>query len=241
MYFENEPIFEGVVKRRKKTLASIKRSYWWPSFKSSVEYHIAICNRCAARSTAGVKGKEELQTFCVHGAFRTMAAHILGPVTLAKKSRARYILALSDLFTKYAVTVALQDTTAATVLNAMIDKWTMKFGAPDVIHIDQGSNFNSCSMQDICRILLIENTRTTPYRFERNGQVQRFNRVIADTLSKYCAEKPQEWDVYLPNFTFVYNTTVHRIIGAKPYSIIFGTEVQYSIDLFVPKPPETRD
>ena len=70
-----------------------------------------------------------------------MAADLLGPVTLAKKSRARYILVTSDLFTKYAVTVALQDTTAATVANAILDKWIMKFGAPDVIHSDQGSNF----------------------------------------------------------------------------------------------------
>ena len=67
-----------------------------------------------------------------------------------------------------------------------------------MIHTDQGSNFNSELMQDFYRIFMIEKTRTTPYHPERNGQVERFNRVIADTLSKYCAEKPQEWDVYLP-------------------------------------------
>ena len=163
-----------------------------------------------------------------------MAADILGPVTLARKSKARYILVMSDLFTKYAVTVALQDMTAAKVANAIIDEWIMKFGAPDVIHTDQGSNFNSELMHDI---FMIEKTRTTPYHPQGNGQVERFNRVIADTLSKYCAEKPQEWDVYLPYITFVYNTTVHRTIGATPYSMIFGREAQYPIDLFVPKPP----
>ena len=35
----------------------------------------------------------------------------------------------------------------------------------------------------------------------------------------------------------MYNTTVHRTIGATPYSMIFGREAQYPIDLFVPKPP----
>ena len=43
--------------------------------------------------------------------------------------------------------------------------------------------------------------------------------------------------MYLPYITFVYNTTVHRTIGATPYSMIFGREAQYPIDLFVPKPP----
>ena len=144
---------------------------------------------------------------------------------------------MSDLFTKYSVTVALQDMTAVTVANAIIDEWIMKFGAPDVLHTDQGSNFNSELMKDICRIFMIEKTRTTPYHPQGNGQVERFNRFIADTFSKYCAEKPQEWDVYLPYITFVYNTTVHRTIGATPYSMIFGMEAQYPIDLFVPKPP----
>ena len=84
---------------------------------------------------------------------------------------------------------------------------------------------------------MIEKTITMPYHPQGNGQVEKFNRVIADTLSKYCAEKPQEWDVYLPYISFVYNTTIHRTIGATPYSMIFGREAQYPIDLFVPKPP----
>ena len=46
-----------------KTLARIKQRFWWPSLKTSVEKHIANCDRCAARSTAGIKRKAELQTF----------------------------------------------------------------------------------------------------------------------------------------------------------------------------------
>ena len=165
-----------------------------------------------------------------------MASDILGPVTLARISRARYILVMSDWFAKYVVTVALQDMTAATVANAIIDEWIMNIGAPAVIHTDQGSNFNCELMHDICRNFMVEKTRTTPYHPHGNGQVEIFNRVNADTFSEYCAEKPQEWDMYLPFITFVYNTTVHRTIGATPYSMVFGREAQYPIDLFVPKP-----
>ena len=103
--------------------------------------HIANCDLFAAKSTAGTKWKAELQTFSVHRAFRTMAARILGPITLARKSRARYNRVMIDFFTKYAVTVTLQDMTAATVANAIMDEKIMKFGAPDVIHTDQGSNY----------------------------------------------------------------------------------------------------
>ena len=220
-----------------KTLARIKQGLWCLSLKTSVEKDTANCDHSAARSTARIERKAELQTFSVHGAFKTMAADILGPVTLAGKSRGRYTLVMSDLFTKYAVTVALQDMTAATAANAITDEWIMKFGAPDVINTDQGSNFNSELLHGICRIFMIEKTRTTPYHPQGNGQFERFDRVIADTLLNHCAEKPQERDVYLPYITFVYNTTVHRTIGATPYSMFFGKEAQYPIDLFVPNPP----
>ena len=158
-------------------------------------------------------------------------------MTLASKSKAEYILVISDLCTKYVVTVPLKDMTAATVANPIVEEWIMRYGAPDVLHTDQVTIFNSYLMQDICRLFMIDKTRTTPYNPHGNGQVERFNRVIADTISKYCAEKPHQWDTYLPYVTFVYNTKVHRTIGTPPYSMFFGKEAQYPIDLFYPKPP----
>ena len=124
-----------------------------------MEKHIAIC---APRSTAGFEQKTELQIFSVHGAIRAIAADILRPVTLVKKSRTRYILVICDSLTNYALTVALQENTAVTVGNAIIDEWILNFGAPDVIHTDQGSNFNSEIVQHICRVFMIEKTRTAP-------------------------------------------------------------------------------
>ena len=59
-------------------------------------------------------------------------------------------------------------------------------------------------------------------------------------LSKYCAEKPQKCDLFLPHITFVYNSTVHGTKKATPYSLISGSEAQYPIDLCVPKPPRLK-
>ena len=120
-----------------------------------------------------------------------MAAAMLGHVASAKKSRARYVRVMSDLFTKYPVTAALQNMTTARVINSIIDEETKNFRAPFVIHTDQRWNFNSQLVQDICRIFMIEKTRTTPYHAQGNGQVERFNIVIADAFSNYCALKPQ--------------------------------------------------
>ena len=68
-------------------------------------------------------------------------------MTLASKSKAKYILVMSDLYTKYVVTVPLKEMTAATVANAIVAEWIMRYCAPDVLHTDQGTNFNSDLMQ----------------------------------------------------------------------------------------------
>ena len=75
--------------------------------------------------------------------------------------------------------------------------------------------------------------RTTP---QGNGQVERHNRVIANVLSKYCADNSRTWDTVLPYLIFVYNTTIHRTTGATPFNLVHGQECQYPIDLFCPKP-----
>ena len=40
----------------------------------------------------------------------------------------------------------------------------------------------------------------------------------------------------LPYLSFVYNTTIHRTTGAAPFSLVYGQECQYPIDLFYAKP-----
>ena len=61
-----------------KTLARIRQRFWWPFMRSIVEQHIANCDRCAARSTAGKNRRAELQSTQVFNSFKVIAADILG-------------------------------------------------------------------------------------------------------------------------------------------------------------------
>ena len=84
-------------------------------------------------------------------------------------------------------------------------------------------------------MLGVEKTRTSAFHPQGNGQVERHNRVVADMLSKYCVNNPRIWDRLVPYLTFVYNTTVHKTAGATPFSLVYGAECQYPIDLFYPR------
>ena len=215
-----------------KTLGRVRKRFWWPKVRFDVERKLQVCLPCAARNKGKKRRKADLQTFGVSIRFHTVAADIMGPVTREKATGAKYVLALTDYFTKYVVTVPLVQTEAKDVAKTIVENWILQFEVPDVLHTDQGKNFGREIVAEMCKLLKIDKSRTSPYHPEGNGQVERFNRCMADVLSKYCAECPGDWDELLPYITFAYSTSVHKTTNATSFSLVYGQECQYPINLF---------
>ena len=67
--------------------------------------------------------------------------------------------------------------------------------------------------------------------------VERHNSVIADVISKYCANNPSSYLNDPLSQIIEYNTTVHKTTGQTPLSLVFGQECKYPTDLLLPKAP----
>ena len=163
---------------------------------------------------------------------------------MANETRAKHILVMTDFFTKYVVSVPLKGAKAPDVANEIVGSWVLRFGVRYVLYTDQGENFGSELVLEVCRLLKIDKTRTSPCHTQGKGQVERHNRVIADVISKYCADNPRTWDKLLPYLSFIHNTTFSKTTQATPCRLVSGQECQYPIDLFYPKPHDdelTRD
>ena len=57
-----------------------------------------------------------------------------------------------------------------------------RFGCPLEIHTDQEKNFEIELFKEMCELLEICKTRTTSYGPSANGQVERYNRSIAQII-----------------------------------------------------------
>ena len=74
---------------------------------------------------------------------------ILGPLPQTPRSN-RYILVISDYFSKWVEAFPMENMEALTVAKILVNEFITRFGVPEVIHMDQGRNFESALIKDLC-------------------------------------------------------------------------------------------
>ena len=100
----------------------------------------------------------------------------------------------------------------------LTDEFFFRFSPPEQLHSDQGRNFESETISEICKLLGVVKTRTTPYHPQSDGLVERFNRTLLDMLSTAAGEHPFDWECHLRRLCLAYNTSVHPTTGHTPFS-----------------------
>lgn len=111
-----------------------------------------------------------------------MATDILELPVTSKGNR--YVLVVEDYFTKFVNLYALPNQTAQSVARCLFADYVLVHGVPEVVHSDQGRQFEAEIVQRLCQLLGIKKTRTAPYNPKSDRMVERFNRTLIDQLAK---------------------------------------------------------
>lgn len=164
-----------------------------------------------------------------------VAVDICGPLKLTRSGN-KYICVVMDYFSKWPEAYAIPDQEATTVATAVSD-FFFRFGVPQELHSDQGSNFESAVFTECCQLLGIRKTRTTPLRPQSDGMVERFNRTLAQELAAYCHEEQDHWDELLPHLMMAYRSAEHSATGYTPARLMLGRELRLPVDLLTGRPP----
>ena len=98
----------------------------------------------------------------------------MGPLKTSESGR-KYILVITDAFTKYAVVKAIPNKEASTVALAIFEEWIAKFSCPKIIVSDNGREFCSKLSDELFKNLGIDHILTSTHHPQTNSAAKSLN------------------------------------------------------------------
>ena len=134
-----------------------------------------------------------------------VSVDLMGPLPETEDG-CKYVMVAVDCFTRWVEVYAIRNQEATTVAKKLVDEIFCRFSPPEQLHSDQGRQFESDLVKEICELLQIRKMRTTPC----NGMVERFNRTLLDMLSTAVGNHQADWQQHIRKL-FVWLTTLASI------------------------------
>ena len=149
----------------------------------------------------------------------------------SKSSKAVNVLIIMDHFTRYAQAFVTASQQAPVVAKILWDKFFMYFGLPEKILTDQGRNFESKLIAELCLLTRTKKLRTTPYRPQTNGACERFNRTLISMIGTLPDEYKTQWPQHIPMLVHAYNCTQSNATGYSPFYLLYRWKPLLPIDI----------
>lgn len=176
----------------KRTIDKIRQRYFWPRMFADITRYVMSCPDCQTRKTPPLRPAGLLQPLPpAQRPFQRVGMDFLGPLTSSQDGN-KYVVVIIDYHTKWVETVATPDATAASAAKAFMQAVVLRHGAPETVLTDRGRHFVSEMMEELFRLLDTNHARTTAYHPQTNGLCERFNRTLADMISKYVSSGHQD-------------------------------------------------
>jgi len=208
-----------------RTYQRISKQYQWKGMRKMIKDYVLTCAICQRNKTANRSIKEPMViTTTSTKPFEKIFMDIVGPLPKSHKGNV-FILTLQDDLSKFAWAVPMINHEANTVAYHFVTQFVCLHGLPQTLVTDCGTEFLSRIFKEVCQLLKIKKSSTTPYHPQSNGSLERSHRTLGEYLRSFVEKDHQNWDSYIPFAMFCHNSTVHSSTNFQPYQLVYGNEI----------------
>jgi hypothetical protein len=144
---------------------------------------------------------------------------IVGPLPSSRGKT--HILTIIDRTTRWVEAAQLENVSTREVLTAFTEQWISRFGCPDTVTTDRGSQFTSAEWQEFCRNIGASHVATTAYHPQANGLVERLHRQLKDALRSRGSGT--DWSAQLPWILLGLRAAPKDDSGMSSAECVFGS------------------
>ena len=149
---------------------------------------------------------------------------MIGEIRPTASNGHQFILIAIDYFTKWVEAASFASITKNVVARFIRHNLIYRYGFPERIITDNGTNLNNTMITELCIQCKIQHHNSSPYRPKMNGAVDAANKNIKKIIQKMTVTY-KYWSEMLPFALHGYRTSVHTSTGETPLSLVYGMEV----------------
>lgn len=205
-----------------RTLALLKRHFWWPSMDKDTRDYVLACTVCARGKATNQRPAGQLRPLPVPTRpWSHIALDFVSGLPLSKGNSV--ILTIVDRFSKSAHFVALPKLPSAQGTSELLVCHVFRLhGTPVDIVSDRGPQFISQVWRGFCKALGAKVSLSSGFHPQTNGQCERANQDLEAALRCVAAQNPSAWSEYLPWVEYAHNSLPSAATGMSPFECSLG-------------------
>ena len=176
----------------------------------------------------------ELKTIPLAWPFAQWGLDMVGPLRKSSPGRHTHLLVAVAKFTKWIEAIPITSSTASTAVN-FIRSIIFRFGVPNSIITDNGTNFTAEEFKDFCEDQAIKLNYAFVAHPQSNGQVEKANGLVCKGIKKPLFTPLRRsvgaWVEELPSVLWSLRTTPNRSTQYTPFFMVYGAEAVMPSDL----------
>ena len=221
-----------------KTLARLKKSYYWNNMEASVRAYVRSCAFCQPyKSRIGHKAGKLCPIPPPRQVNEQYGIDHLGPFKKTRRGN-RHIIVAIDYLSRWVEAKAVPDTSSKFVTKFIEKRILYKHGWFFRLISDQGSAFSSREFAEFCGNVRLKHIMCSAEHPESNGLVERVNRAIASTLAAFVNLKHDDWDVKLHQAVFAINSAKQSTTQKSPFELVYGRPAVTPDEVLFPWVPQ---
>ncbi|GFX98233.1 hypothetical protein TNCV_4908761 [Trichonephila clavipes] len=209
---------------KRKTYLKLRDTCYFPFMRKYIFEYVSTCDRCQKFNYKNALPAGRLMPIVSKYPNEIVTLDLVGPYPASRPERYKFILVITDHFTKWCEPIPLRKASAQTIANAFFNNYIARYGAPISLISDNGPQFISDVFEHLSHRLDIKHMKTVTYRPQSN-LTERVNRNLVQMIASFVEENHENWDQFLHEFAFALRTAVNETTNKTPAELFLGRKI----------------